>query len=393
MLVAVLMDIVTSNCDNVDNSTHYPSLPANAGIRDIAAALEVIEEGGAHFANNNGNDDGGDDNPGIKGIAIKILGGTTVLGFSRKDDCLNLEASNAPLDTTMFLTRDVEFQESSGNLPKLGAVVSSMVPGLWDDLQREHVAVPFAAWALANWALASQCNRFYIQELDRNGHAVMNALTAAERTVKWHGSLIARALLSDYDLPLTVSVPEWSASLLSTAFQAIKVEDIPLAQLAFSAFLASVDRSTEAKTFVKDRGLNMLREIASKAGKNKHLQEASARVLELLYEGNMHLSIDESQKWAGILQRWVFHENSSESIRSSATKILSYILEDYGPDSIPVSQGWLAIMLNEILGASKTASLKGSIMPKSDRVKVLSFSPNLSNFLVSTFLVLKAHFL
>lgn len=369
MLVTVLMDIVTSNCDNVDNSTHKLSLPVNADIRDIAAALEVIEEGGVHFVDNNGKEDGDDGNPGIKGIAIKILGGTTVLGLSRADDRLSLEATDNLLDSTMFLTRNVEFQESTSNLPKLGPVASSAVPGLWDDLQREHVAVPFAAWALANWALASQCNRSYIQELDRNGNAVMNALTAAERTVKWHGSLIARALLSDYDLPLTVSVPEWSASLLSTAFQASKAEDLPLAQIALSAFLASVDRSNEAKTFVNDRGLNQLREIASKSGKSKHLQEVLVRVLELLYDGSMHLSLDESQKWSGILLRWVFHEILSESISSSATKILSYILEDHGPDSIPISQGWLTIMLSEILGASKTASLMGGIMPKSDKVK------------------------
>ncbi|KAH0453465.1 hypothetical protein IEQ34_017789 [Dendrobium chrysotoxum] len=369
MLVAVLMDIVTSNCDNIDNSMHKPSLPVNADIRDIAAALEVIEEGGMHFADNQGNEDGDDGNPGIKGLAIKILGGTTVLGFSRTDNRLSLTATDDLLDSTMFLTRTVEVQGSTSYLPNLGAVVPSAVPGLWDDLQREHVAVPFAAWALANWALASQCNRSYIQELDRNGHAVMNALTAAERTVKWHGSLIARALLSDYDLPLTVSVPEWSASLLSTAFQASKVEDVPLAQIALSAFLASIERSNEARIFVHDSGLTLLREIASKYGKNKHVQEALVRVLGLLYDGNMHLSLEESQKWSGILLRWVFHEILSESIRASSTKLLSYILEDHGPDSIPISQGWLAIMLNEILGASKTASLKGNSMPKSDKVK------------------------
>ncbi|XP_020591280.1 uncharacterized protein LOC110032106 [Phalaenopsis equestris] len=369
MLVAALMDIVTSNCDNVDNSMQKLSLPVDADIRDIAAALEVIEEGGVHFADSNGNEDGGDGDPGIEGIAIKILGGTTILGFSRTNERLSLGGRDDILDSTMFLTGNVEFPESTSNLPKLEAVVSSAVPGLWDDLQREYVAVPFAAWALANWALASQRNRSYIQELDRNGHAVMNALTAAERTVKWHGSLIARALLSDYDLPLTFSIPEWSESLLSTAFQASKVEDATLAQIALSAFLASVERSDEAKTYVNDRGLNLLREISSKSGENKNLQEALVRVLELLYDGNVHLSFDDSQKWSGILLRWVFQKSSSASIRSSAIKILSYILEDHGPNSIPISQGWLAIMLSDILGASKAASSKGSLTPKSDKVK------------------------
>lgn len=369
MLVAVLMDIVTSNCDNIDKSTCRPCLPGNADMRDISAALEVIEEGGVHFDDNNGNEDSDDGSSGIKGIGIKILGGTTILGLSRTDDLKSLDAIDDHLNSTAFLSRHVDFQEKTISSPKLGTIVSSVVPGLWDDLQREHVAVPFAAWALANWALASQCNRSYIQELDRDGHAVMTALTAAERTVKWHGSLIARALLADYDLPLTFSVPEWSASLLSTAFQASVVEDVPLAQIALSAFLASVDRSNEAKNFVSNRGLDLLRGIARKSGKNRDLQEALVRVLELLYDGNMHLSLDESQKWSGILLRWVFHEVLSENTRSSATKILSYILEDHGPDSIPISQGWLAIMLNEILGASKTQSLKGSTNTKSDKPK------------------------
>ncbi|KAK8970853.1 hypothetical protein KSP40_PGU010016 [Platanthera guangdongensis] len=372
MLVAVLMDIVTSSCDNIDDSTCRLYLPGNADMRDISAALEVIEIGGVHFDDNSGNKDSDDGSPGIKGIGIKILGGTTILGLSRDDNRWSSEAIDGHWDSTAFLTKHVELQEKTCNSPRSGTIVSSVVPGLWDDLQREHVAVPFAAWALANWALASQCNRSYIQELDRDGQAVMIALTAAERTVKWHGSLIARALLADYDLPLTVSVPEWSASLLSTAFGASQVEDVPLAQLALSALLSSVDRSNEAKTFVNNRGLNKLRGIAGKSGKNRQLQEALVRVLELLYDGGMHLSLEESQKWSGTLLRWVFQEAFSEGTRSSTTKILSHILEDHGPDSIPISQGWLAIMLNEILGANKIQSLKGSTILKSDKMKVLS---------------------
>lgn len=54
-------------------------------------------------------------------------------------------------------------------------------PGLWDDLQSRHVAVPLAAWALANWASASSSNRSKIAELDRDGHAVMTAIMAPER--------------------------------------------------------------------------------------------------------------------------------------------------------------------------------------------------------------------
>ena len=42
------------------------------------------------------------------------------------------------------------------------ANLSSPVPGLWADLRSQHVAVPFAAWALANWARASEVNRTHI---------------------------------------------------------------------------------------------------------------------------------------------------------------------------------------------------------------------------------------
>ena len=69
-----------------------------------------------------------------------------------------------------------------------------------------------------------------------------------------------------------------------------------------------------------------------------------------------------------ILLPWVFRETSSDAIRSSAITILSRICEDYGPSSIPISQGWLAIMLSDIL-KSRKLSLKGSAQPR-DKVKV-----------------------
>ncbi|CAI9300908.1 unnamed protein product [Lactuca saligna] len=68
-----------------------------------------------------------------------------------------------------------------------------------------------------------------------------------------------------------------------------------------------------------------------------------------------------------ILLPWVFRETSSDAIRSSAITILSRICEDYGPSSIPISQGWLAIMLSDIL-KSRKLSLKGSAQPR-DKVK------------------------
>ncbi|KAG0467717.1 hypothetical protein HPP92_019297 [Vanilla planifolia] len=370
MLVAALMDIVTSNSDAIDDSAFRLTLSGDADMRDVALALQVIEEGGVHFDDDPGNEDCDDGNSGVKGIGIKVLGGTSSIGLSRRGNGLNyVVIDDHQLNSSSFLAGNMDLLKKTSNLSEVGTLVSSAVPGLWDDLQREHVAVPFAAWALANWALASHHNRSCIQELDQDGHAVMTALTAAERSVKWHGSFIARALLADYNLPLTFSVSNWSSSLLSTAYQASKVEDVSLAQIALSALLVSVDRSNDAKSFLNDRGLQLLREMAMNSLKNRHLQEALVRVLELLYGSDMHLPLDESQKWCGILLRWVFQKVSSESTRSSAIKILLCILEDYGPDSIPISQGWLAIMLAEILEAAKTSALKGNTILKSDKVK------------------------
>ncbi|GLT57891.1 hypothetical protein SLA2020_308290 [Shorea laevis] len=48
LLVAAIMDIVTSNCDNLEKVSFMPLPPENAETRDIAAAIQVIEEGGMH---------------------------------------------------------------------------------------------------------------------------------------------------------------------------------------------------------------------------------------------------------------------------------------------------------------------------------------------------------
>ncbi|KAJ0024502.1 hypothetical protein Pint_08834 [Pistacia integerrima] len=298
MLVAAIMDVVTSNCDSLEKVSFKSSLPGNAETRDIAAAIEVIEEGGMHFdepLKNDDDDDGG--GKGIKGIGIKILEGTTVLGLSRTSEFMGLGHSD-----------DVEV-ESVRNTPKTLALLnkhdsslaqanlsSAVVPGLWDDLHCQHVAVPFAAWALANWAMASGTNRSRIQELDQDGYAVMSALTAPERSVKWHGSLVARLLLEDRNLPLNDSVSDWSSSLLSTVSQACKNEDIPLALVALSGFLVSIDRSPVAQKVVMEKGLQLMRDTAKCTLKHKEVQEALAKALKLLSTGDMHLSLEETRK-------------------------------------------------------------------------------------------------
>lgn len=368
MLVAAVMDIITSNCDSVDQPLK-PLLPASADSRDIATALEVVEEGGLRLEVVDEDEDNDDGDNGIQGIGMKVLGGTTILGFSSKESILGL---SQPLHYQLHRPRErfhnLKLKENISSSSRLGSF-SFTIPGLWDDLQREHVAVPFAAWALANWALASELNRTRILELDSDGQAIMTTLRAPERSVKWHGCLVARALVDDPKLPLNVSVPDWSSSLLSTAFHSSNSEDVTLAQVALSAFLVSIKRSNEAKVVMMEKGLDLIRGIGKQSEKHWQLRETLAKILELIYKGDMHLSLEESQRWSGILLRWIFDEASNLTTRLSAMKTLSFIMEDFGPYSIPISQGWLTILLNEVLGSSKKESIKGSNPPKSDKVK------------------------
>ncbi|KAK7321704.1 hypothetical protein VNO77_32587 [Canavalia gladiata] len=380
MLVASIMDIVTSSCDNAEEVSFKPSLPGNAETRDIAAALQVIEEGGLHLDEppEGEDDDGG---TGGKGIGIKILEGTPVLGLSRTSRVMKLDNSNAGHEELLkhHTPQTLVYQNNYEKLLAQENMSSSVVPGLWDDLHCEHVAVPFATWALANWATASQLNRSRIQELDQDGNAIMSALMAPERSVKWHASLVVRLLLEDRNTPLNESVSDWGSSLLSTISQACKHEDVSLAQVAFSAFLLSVERSPGVQKIVMEKGLNSMRDIAKQTTKHKQVQEPMAKVLELLCTGDLHLSLEESRKWSGILLPWVFGTFSSDTIRSSALKILSQILEDYGPTSVPLSQGWLAMMLSEAQSSIKKSNDKGTHQPKSDNVKTLINNSNIAS--------------
>jgi protein SERAC1 len=375
MLVAALMDIITSNCDNVDYLSFQPLLPADADIRDIAVAIEVIEQGGMHLDDHDDNSSNDGDSR-LKGIGIKVLGGTTILGFSRANNSLNLDNSD---DGTLKLSHNGRrwvVHKATNESPLVEKVSSSAVPGLWDDLQREHVAVPFATWALANWAIASDLNRTRIQELDSDGHAVATALKAPERTVKWHGTLVAQALLEDHKLTLPATVPDWCSSLLSTASQATENDDMPLGQLSLSTFLLSMMRCNESKFVIRQKGLHPLRSIAKKIENQNgrsSMKESIAVALGLLYAGEVPLSLEESQRWSGILFRWLFDKSVSDKTHLTAVKVLSSILEDYGATSVPISQGWLALALSEILGDNKAQNLKGTTQPEPEIVKVLMF--------------------
>ncbi|TKY57788.1 SERAC1 protein [Spatholobus suberectus] len=55
------------------------------------------------------------------------------------------------------------------------------------------------------------------------------------------------------------------------------------------------------------------------------------------------------------------------------------ILEDYGPTSVPLSQGWLAMMLSEVQSSIKKSNDKGTSQPKSDNVKTLINNANIAS--------------
>jgi len=245
MLVAAIMDTVTSYCDRLEKVSFKPPLPGNAEMRDIAAAIEVVEEGGLQMDNAGENEYDDDGGRGMEGIGIKILEGSTVLGLSRTSGLVELEHSDAVHVESFGHTKTVALLHKHDHSFAKEKMSSAVVSGLWDDLRCQHVAVPFAAWALA-----SEVNRYHIQELDQDGQAVMTALMAPERSVRWHGSLVAQLLLEDRNLPLNDSVSDWSFSLLATISQASKNDDIPLAQMALSALLLSVERSPEARKIV-----------------------------------------------------------------------------------------------------------------------------------------------
>ncbi|XP_019105121.2 uncharacterized protein LOC104898785 isoform X2 [Beta vulgaris subsp. vulgaris] len=366
MLVAAIMDVVTSGCDSKDNVRFQSCLPANAELRDIASAIQVIE-GGLNLDDPHAEDDD-DGGKGLKGIGIRILGGTTVLGLSRTSGLVDCVDSDS-VTTSNYTSKDLVHQKRHDSYLADANLSSAVVPGLWDDLHSQHVAVPFAAWALANWAMASEVNRSHIQELDQDGNAIMTALAAPERSVRWHGSLVARLLLEDINVSLSDSVSDWSSCLLSTISQACKNNDTPLALVALSAFLLSVDKSPGAKKIVMEKGLDLMRDTAKQTIRHKDIQQALAKALELVCTNENRLSLEESLKWSGILLSWACGKFSSEDTRYSATKTLSCILEDFGPSSVPISQGWLTILLNEVLDSTKTIPVKGTSQPKSDKVK------------------------
>ncbi|KAH9305135.1 hypothetical protein KI387_009539, partial [Taxus chinensis] len=400
MLVAAIMDIVTTSCDNLNMEVFRPRLPECADLRDIAAALQVIEEGGLELDEPHDVDDDGDDRKGMRGIGIKVLGGTAVIGLLRLDDFSRLEfpflgnwnhfllphlyfyqrslSSNHLQDHDIVKNVSEKGSKSLVSIPSastktVGSTEKFDYPGLWDDLQSRHVAVPLAAWALASWASASGSNRSKISELDRDGHAVMTALVAPERSVKWHGALIAQLLMEDKSVPVVDIGVEWSSSLLAMAVQACKAHDIPLVRVALSSFFVTIERSSKAQKAVIDKGLQLMREITKQTETDQNIQEVLAKAIELLCTTGIHLSLEESKQWSGILLRWVSGRYSGEGTRSSAANVLTHILEDHGPNTVIISQAWLTLLLSELIGLCKTTPAKmTNTSSKSREVKASS---------------------
>ncbi|KAL0323080.1 UNVERIFIED_CONTAM: hypothetical protein Sangu_1927300 [Sesamum angustifolium] len=95
-----------------------------------------------------------------------------------------------------------------------------------------------------------------------------------------------------------------------------------------------------------DKGLPSMREAARQTVKHKPIQEALAKALELISSRELHMSLEESQKWSPILLSWIM-----------------------GPSSVPISQGWLTILLTDTLSSKKAILAKGSAQVTSDKVK------------------------
>ena len=123
MLVAAIMDIVTSR-------------PGHAETGDIAAAIQVLEEGGIHLDESNANQDDEDGGNGIKEIGMKIFGGTTVLGLPRTSELMELGIGETNHVQSARHKPKALFRQNKhdGSLMQANNLSSAVVPGLWDDL-------------------------------------------------------------------------------------------------------------------------------------------------------------------------------------------------------------------------------------------------------------------
>ncbi|CAM6099282.1 unnamed protein product [Calypogeia fissa] len=388
MLVTAIVDLITSSCDAEDGSGVKPMLPGNADPADIEAALQVVKDGG-WLLDEQGRNDGesagkaANDKGGAHGIGIRVKGGTSIIGIQRilsrgllgnLYGDISLDGLTQPLSGMRTNESCVTREQTHASLlhnnisPRQDWVAQRTVFseyslknfGLWDDLQGQHITVPLAAWALAMWARASNANRAKIAELDHNGEALLVAVLAHEKTVKWHGALAMRSLLASKTFSLTADVASrWSSALLSVAAQAGKLKDPSLTHCALAALTSCVSRSKSAHSLVLQEGLPIMREIAGESEGNTLVQGALAQVLDVLIDGGELLPSDESKKWAAILLKWVCNLTSDTVTRACGSRVLDRVVNDLELRGIPITQAWLAMLLMEVISDGRLESGKG----------------------------------
>lgn len=325
MLVAALMDIITSSCD-VGGGPAL-KLPENAQSEDIASALQLLREGGPLLNEEKTSEV-------IHAIKADRQGGG---GF-----------------------RDQKWTKKGqqhGRWIKFG---------LWDDLQGPQVYVPLAAWALGAWAQASTSNCEKIADLDTNGESLLTALQAPERTVKWHGAIAIKSLLQDEHNLLSRLAHLFSESLIATASQAGKAEDYTLARAAMEALSACVFCNSIAHEIVLQRGLGVMWELAKEADAKNPVQMPVANTLDVLTATGPGLSTEESTKWASVLLRWVCSPDSDRETRSAGSHILSRVVDGLGLSGIPITQTWLAMLLMDLIRDRKKDTLHSKIKPQQE---------------------------
>lgn len=110
-----------------------------------------------------------------------------------------------------------------------------------NNMPGRYVAVSLAAWALAAWAQTSRANRAIMSQLDREGEALLAAVRAPERIIRFHVALVMKyLLLHNVDLQMNVVTTRWTSTILAMAAQAGNSQDLQLAQLALTNLTACV---------------------------------------------------------------------------------------------------------------------------------------------------------
>ncbi|KAI5056672.1 hypothetical protein GOP47_0028490 [Adiantum capillus-veneris] len=386
MLVAALMDIITSSCEVEKKGGIQPKLSGLADVSDISAALKVLREGSLCL--DEASDESSSDNGG-KGQDIRV---DQEIVWSRSGESSVMGAQNQLVSLPGFfwgllsglggkrLTPAKEWQLNLGpDLIATGSTGSREIAerkqetvshGLWDDLHGNHVAVPLAAWAVASWAQASSTNCGKIARLDKDGDAIFACVRAPERTVKWHGAIAARMVLENgFCEQAAVS---WSGALLEAAKQASMVEDIQLSLTALHSFYACIRKNDQARELAAKNSLKFLRDIAKQTAQSEKLQKAISEVLELLSIRGSGLSSEEGKKWSSILLGWLFNSKLDDSARLTASKILAHVLDELGPTGISLSQAWLAMVILGTVNGYVTDPARGDAqVSKSAKSKAL----------------------